>query len=121
MALIKQNVFMKRKMCLLLILIMVITSSNVCFGQVILENDEILPLYVVTTKVKQGIDIGVGMQLHLYAGLDPKTTSSVDEVQITLKVMNFASGGVVHNKTYYAEYNYLTAYYEAKDIGGMSN
>lgn len=106
---------MKRIMCLLLILTMVVASSALGFGQVITENGEVSPCYVATTKVKQGIDPGLGMQLKLYAGLEPKSSSGVDEVKITMKVMNYVTGGVVHNKTYNAEYNYLTDYYEAKD------
>lgn len=106
---------MKRIVCLLLIVCLVGAASSIGFGQLIPGTGEISPNFVSAGNVKTSITPTLGMKLNLYAGLMPKNDNSADQVRITLKVMNFVTGSVIHNETYTAEYNYLTAYYEAKD------
>ena len=106
---------MKKIIRLFLATVIVTTSFAAAFGQLLPESENISPYYIGTSEVVCDITSALGMQLRLYAGLEPKTSASVDDVRITMKVINFVSGGVVQNKTYVAEYNYLTNYYEAKD------
>lgn len=106
---------MNQMIRLLLIFVLVIASSSVGFGEVITEPVGVSPRYVSAGEVSCDMAPGLGMKLNMFAGLEPKNDSSVDEVRITLKVINFATGGVVYNKTFDAEYNYLTDYYEVRE------
>lgn len=88
---------MRKLLCIVLSVVMVLATSVCGFGAVNPEEEVIKPQYVTTDSVDSRVGISNGTASY-YARFEPKTGSSISYVKATLKLVNSA-GTVIKTKT----------------------
>lgn len=105
---------MRRFISLLLVIVMVLGTASLCYGQTAPVNP-IEPAYVGTGMHTESFKIVDGVSTST-AYLVPKTETSFDKVTINIKIAKATTGTVYYNKTFTTYYNDVRGwFYVSKD------
>ncbi|MGC2872595.1 hypothetical protein ACDL92_04780 [Ihubacter sp. mB4P-1] len=100
---------MRRIISLLLVLILVLSTATLCYGQTSPVNP-IEPAYVGTAMHVESFKINDGVSTSV-AYILPKTKTSFDKVTINIKIAKATTGVVYYDKTFTTYYDSIRGWF----------